>query len=100
MRVGCIKVLNLISMRYALKVAAQLFALTAAVQCMGQTQHTRRSEQPDSRNLLSQEFYRSKDPAALGALNLTAGMNNPLKGLIGGARWATPPLINTVPLSI
>jgi Malectin domain len=82
-------------------VTSLLVAIAAAVPCNTQAQYIRRSELPSPRNLLiGQEFYRSKDPAVLGALNLTAGMNNPLKGLIGGARWARPPLINTVPLSM
>jgi hypothetical protein len=81
--------------------SSQLLALGAIAPCMVWCQCIRRSEQPASRNLLiGQEFFRSKDPAVLGALNLAAGMNNPLKGLIGGARWATPPLLNTVPLSM
>jgi hypothetical protein len=81
--------------------ATQLLALGAVAPSMVQSQYMRRPELPASRNLLiGQEFFRSKDPAVLGAFNLEAGMNNPLKGLIGGARWATPPLLNTVPLSM
>jgi Malectin domain len=88
-------------MCFILMVTALFLALGAVVPGKAQTRYIRRSELPSARNLLmGQEFYRSKDPAVLGALNLTAGMNNPLKGLIGGARWATPPLINTVPLSM
>jgi Malectin domain len=84
-----------------MKSATSLLAIAAVVPCIAQGQYVRQSEQPYLRNLsVGQEFYRSKDPAVLGALNLTAGMNNPLKGLIGGARWARPPLINTVPLSM
>jgi Malectin domain len=86
-------------MLQSLKVTAWFLALAAVVPRKVHSQYIRRSELPASRDLLiGQEFFRSKDPAVLGALNLTAGMNNPLKGLIGGARWATPPLINTVPL--
>jgi hypothetical protein len=84
-----------------MKSATSLLAIAAVVPFIAQGQYVRQSELSYPRNLLvGQEFYRSEDPAVLGALNLTAGMNNPLKGLIGGARWARPPLINTVPLSM
>jgi hypothetical protein len=62
-----------------------LLALVAVAPWMVQSQDMTRSGRISSRNLLiGQEFFRSKDPAVLGALNLTAGINNPLKGLVFG----------------
>jgi hypothetical protein len=84
-----------------MKSSLLLLALVAFVPCMVQSQYIRQSAPPSPRSLLiGQEFYRSKDPAVLGGLNQSAAISNPLKGLVGGARWAPPPLLNTVPLSM
>ena len=36
----------------------------------------------------------------LGRPNVDAAIGNPMKGLVGGARYAPPPLPDSVPLSI
>ena len=51
---------------------------------------------PD-RKLPALPYFQTSD---LGPLNLAAALGNPLKGLIGGARYAPPPLPESVPLSM
>jgi hypothetical protein len=76
-----------------MKFATWLLVIAAVVLC--NEQYIRRSELASPCNLLiGQEFFRSKDPAVFA---LTAAISNQYKGLIGGARWAPPSLINTVP---
>lgn len=52
------------------------------------------------RELALQPYYRTNNTSILGKPNYGASIGNPLKGLAGGARWATPPLPEAVPLSI
>jgi hypothetical protein len=100
----CLRDRPLIPLRmhyFVLVATLQLLALKVVVPCIVQSHYIQRSELSSQRNLLiGQEFFRSNASTVLGALNLTAGMDNPLKGLVGGARWAPPPLLNTVPLSM
>ena len=48
----------------------------------------------------AEPYYTTNDPNVLGAPNDMAALGNPMKGLIGGARWAPTPLPNNVPLSV
>jgi hypothetical protein len=52
------------------------------------------------RRLENIPYYSTSDPNVLGAPNTSAALGNPLKGLYGGVRWATPPLPEAVPLAI
>lgn len=45
-------------------------------------------------------YFRTTNLTILGVPNATAALGNPLKGLIGGVRWAPPPLPNNVPLTM
>lgn len=60
------------------------------------------SEAKQQRQLLLNNipYYSTSDPNVLGIPNASAALGNPLKGLYGGARWAPPPLPETVPLAI
>jgi hypothetical protein len=53
-----------------------------------------------NRDLLVLPYYRTTNSSILGKQNYGASLGNPLKGLAGGARWSTPPLPDSVPLSI
>ena len=50
--------------------------------------------------LAVEPYYRTDDTSILGKPNFVASLGNPMKGLAGGARWAKPPLPDSVPLSI
>lgn len=52
------------------------------------------------RNLQNTPYFLSSDPSLLGEVDLSAAIGNPLKGLIGGARFGPPPLPDSVPLSM
>lgn len=53
------------------------------------------------RQLLSNEpYYVVTNYSVLGEPNETAALGNPLKGLMGGGRWAPLPLPESVPLSM
>jgi hypothetical protein len=62
------------------------------------------AQQPEQyetqRRLENIPYYTTSDPNVLGGPNTSAALGNPLKGLYGGVRWATPPLPEAVPLSI
>jgi len=67
------------------------------------TRHLRHSKSSSRhRGLLleGEPYYTTSDPAILGAPNTLSALGNPLKGLIGGARWANPPLPDNVPLTM
>lgn len=49
------------------------------------------------RSLQISPYFTSTD---LGTENMAAASGNPLKGLVGGARFSSPPLDETVPLSM
>jgi len=70
--------------------------LVVALVCPGHS--IRLHERP--RGLVGEPYYWTNDTTVLGVPNATAALGNPLKGLIGGVRWAPPPLPNNVPLSM
>jgi len=82
---------------YEMKVLKTLIFILVLTRCSGYTMDlplTRRDV------AASEPYYTTNDPNVLGAPNDRAALGNPMKGLIGGARWATTPLPNNVPLSV
>jgi hypothetical protein len=49
---------------------------------------------------LAYYYYQTNDPAVLGVPDVMASIGNPLKGLMGGVRWAPPPLLDSIPSSL
>lgn len=49
---------------------------------------------------IPEPYFVTTDTAFLGHPNLQVSRGNPLKGLVGGIRWAPPPLPEQIPLSI
>lgn len=59
----------------------------------------RGSHQLEDRSLQTGDAYYSN--MNLGSPNFAAALGNPIKGLVGGARWyPPPPLDETIPLSM
>jgi hypothetical protein len=54
----------------------------------------------DERQLLGTPYYEISEATVLGAASEMAAIGNPMKGLAGGSRWSSLPMVNSVPLAI
>lgn len=84
-----------------LSVCTQMPAIryTASTSASASSAHEK-SKSKSNPLVAGKEFYSEKDFSVLGEPDFLAAIGNPLKGLMGGVRWALPPLPSSVPSSL